>query len=54
MIGVASALVVVVAVQPGTGRTETEAIGWSTGMSTSMAVVEALASSFGTRNETLA
>jgi hypothetical protein len=54
LIGVASLLVSVVAVHPGTGMIDTEAIGLSAGRLTSSLVVEAVSLSVGTRNATRA
>jgi hypothetical protein len=53
LIGVASLLVSVVAVQPWTGLRPTEAIGLSVGMATSSLTVLALSFSLGTRKVTL-
>src|SRR4051794_41889017 len=53
LIGLGSLPLTTETVQPGVGRTETEAIGWSSGMSTSNLLVTALASSLGTRKDTL-
>jgi hypothetical protein len=43
-----------VAVQPGTGLTRTEVIGWSAGMDTSSRTVPAVSDSLGTRMVTTA
>src|SRR5689334_13500288 len=53
LIGVESFVVSVVAVQPATGRSDTDAIGVSGGRFTSTFVVFALSVSFGTRKATL-
>jgi hypothetical protein len=53
LIGVASFIVSVVAVQPSSGLSDTDAIGVSVGRFTSNAVVLAVSFSFGTRNATL-
>ena len=53
LIGVASLVFSVTAVQPGSGLVETDAIGWSAGRVTSSLVVFALSFSLGTRKVTL-
>src|SRR4051794_13805487 len=53
LIGLGSLPLTTETVQPGVGRTETEAIGWSSGMSISTLLGMALSSSLGTRKDTL-
>ena len=49
VMGLSSFPCLVVTVQPGTGCTDTDAIGWSVGRKSWIRVVEAVASSLGTR-----